>query len=129
MPMVMRTTILLGILALVASFAAGFAFDRWLHRPITAGGMTLQFVDNSAPRIPPSKTIQPCIARCSPDDPTGDESTEIGPDDATQASCYGDGSIPCPGAQRQRPFGTGYTRGEPMCWWEPFGFNACQKET
>lgn len=118
--MVMRTTILLGTLALVCAFAAGFAFDRWLHRPITAGGMTLQFVSNSVPQAPP-RPIPDCMIACEPGDDAGN--SELIPEPDTQVSCYGDGSIPCPGPKAQHPFN------RPMCWVAPFGFNACQKET
>lgn len=124
-----RAVALLIVLALALAFGAGFAFDRWLHRPITAGGMTLKFVANSGTQTPLPKPIPDCMINCIPTDEAGD-----GPDadSETQASCYGDGSIPCPGARRQRPYGdckaTVCSPEEQECWWA-MGDDYCQKET
>lgn len=131
--MTIRT--LLSVLALLTSFEGGVVYDRWLHRPLTVDGITFTFADNSAPRRPPSKTVPPCIANCEPTQDGGDAVVE--PEEETQVQCYGDGSLPCPKSGVIRPYGMhtpDQKRGrEPVreaeCWWAPFGFNICQKET
>lgn len=131
--MTIRTAALILVLLLGLAFEGGVLFDRWLHRPITAGGITVEFptgslhpavgtppprcfTDGSIPCAPQPKPTPDCnndLQKCEPNDDAGDYEV---PELRAYGDCARGKNVAC--AIREHE-----------CWWWPFGDNYCQKET
>lgn len=109
-----RRNALLVLLIAVLAFKAGMAFDRWLHRPIVAGGFHIT--------VPVGEWTHLCF---------GDDFALKPCDDPPP--CYSDKPEECPkGTAGGKVVPNAKFPIKPLtdrCWFAPYPNEACQQET